>query len=526
MRQTEQREEEPTLEPSAPQTVVEIDPSIQHSLARAKEDEQGEKPNNKWAVLGILAIGIFMATLDSSIVNISLPTIASYFGVPLNGAIEWVIIAYLIAIAGLLLTLGRLADMTGRRALWVTGLGIFTLGSAICGAAPHLGILIAARAFQGIGGALIMSVSPAMLTSAFPPHERGRALGMNAVFVALGTSVGPTLGGLITANLSWRWIFYVNVPLGIIGVILSLIILKEHHKRAHGRFDPAGALLLAAGLIALTLGLSFGQEWGWASPGLIATVVISVIALALLVVIEPRVADPIVDYRLLRNRVFVSANMSLIMSFLALFAVSFMLPFYLEELRGFSVIESGLLLTPLPLAIAVIAPFSGALADRIGTRWLAAGGLALACIGLVLISQLNAQSSIPDIIWRLLVTGIGQAFFQSPNNSALMGSAPRQRQGVAAGFLATGRVIGQSVSVALAGAIFTSLGGAVAGVILVQSAPRLPPERVSALQATFTTSFHTTFLVCAVIAALGVFTSLVRGKEQASRQTARLAASE
>jgi EmrB/QacA subfamily drug resistance transporter len=422
-----------------------------------------------------------------------------------------VIIAYLVVIAGVLLTIGRLADMVGRKVLWVTGLIIFTLGSALCGASPTLLVLIIARAFQGLGGALIMSVSPAILTSAFPPDERGRALGLNAVFVALGTSVGPTLGGLITANFSWRWIFYVNVPLGIIGVIATLLVFRGSQARARGRFDPAGALLLAVGLVALTLGLSFGQEWGWGSPALIATLAASVLAFILLVVVEQRLSDPIIDFNLLRNRVFVSANVSLIMSFLALFAVSFMLPFYLEELRRFSVVEAGLLLTPLPLAIAVIAPFSGALADRIGTRWLAASGMAIACIGLVLISQLNAQSSLGDIIWRLMVTGVGQALFQSPNNSALMGAAPRNRQGVASGFLATGRVVGQSISVALAGAIFTSLGGAVAGALLIQG--RIPAGATTSLENTFTTAFHTTFIVCAALAALGIFTSLVRGKE-------------
>ena len=490
------------------------------SEMRYRDAQEGKLPS-KWAVLAILAIGIFMATLDSSIVNISLPTIATYFHVALSGAVEWVIIAYLVVIAGVLLTIGRLADMVGRKTLWIGGLVIFTLGSAICGAAPALLVLIIARAFQGLGGALIMSVSPAMLTSAFPAEERGRALGMNAVFVALGTSVGPTLGGLITANFSWRWIFYVNVPLGIIGVTASLLVLRDLRARASGRFDPTGAFLLAVGLVALTLGLSFGQEWGWSSWELISTLAISVLAFVLLVVAEQRVSDPIIDFSLLRNRVFISANVSLIMSFLALFAVSFMLPFYLEELRGFSVIESGLLLSPLPLTIACIAPFSGALADRIGTRWLAATGLAIACIGLVLISQLNAQSSVGDIIWRLVVTGVGQALFQSPNNSALMGSAPRDRQGVASGFLATGRVMGQSVSVALAGAIFTSLGGAVAGAVLARGTS-LSPEAYFALrdtlQHTFTTAFHATFIVCACIAALGVFTSLVRGREQVSRR--------
>lgn len=485
---------------------------VEHPKSRELAD--ASKQPNKWAVLAILAIGIFMATLDSSIVNISLPTIAKFFLVPLNGAVEWVIIAYLVVIAGMLLTIGRLSDIVGRKPLWLAGLVTFTLGSALCGASPTLLVLIIARAFQGLGGALIMSVSPAMLINAFPPEERGRALGMNTVSVALGTSIGPTVGGLITANFSWRWIFYVNVPLGLLGVIATLLVLKEQQTHISGRFDPVGALLLALGLIALTLGLSFGQEWGWSSPALISTLVLSVLSFATLVWVELRVADPVIDFSLLRNRVFVSANGSLILCYLAIFAVSFILPFYLEELRGLSIIEAGLLLTPLPLTIALVAPFSGALADKIGSRWLTASGLTVVCIGLVLISQLNAQSSINDIIWRLVVTGAGQALFQSPNSSALMGSVARNRQGSASGFLSTGRVMGQSVSVALAGAIFTSLGGALAGVALIHPLSRAPITYYTDLQNTFTTAFHTTFLVCAVIAAFSILAAILRGKEQ------------
>ncbi|HJT55469.1 MAG TPA: MFS transporter [Ktedonobacteraceae bacterium] len=472
-----------------------------------------EERANKWAVLAIVAIGVFMATLDSSIVNISLPTIAHYFGTALTGAVEWVVIAYLVVIAGVLLTIGRLADMIGRKPIWVAGLIIFTVGSAISGASISLGMLIAARALQGLGGALIMAISPAMLTSAFPPQERGRALGMNAVIVALGVSVGPTLGGIITEHLTWRWIFYVNVPIGIIGIIATLRILTERLHRNPGHFDPWGALLLAVGLVALTAGLSFGQEWGWTSPLLISTLIVSGIAFTLLVIVEQRVSDPIIRFSLLHHRVFLSANVSLILSFLALFAVSFMLPFYLEELRGFSTEQAGLLLTPLPLTIAVLAPFSGALADRIGTRWLAAGGLTIACIGLIFISQLNAQSSIWDIIWRLILTGVGQAMFQSPNNSALMGAAPRGQQGIASGFLATGRVVGQSLSVALAGAIFASFGGTIAGLLLASH--QASPAQIPALQQTFSAGFHAAFLTSAAIAAIGILTSLVRGRENA-----------
>ncbi len=475
----------------------------------------GRKPANKWTVLAIVAVGVFMATLDSSIVNISLPVIARYFEVALSGAVEWIIIAYLIVIAALLLTVGRLADMIGRKPIWAAGLVIFTVGSALCGAAPSLGLLVAARALQGVGGAFLMAISPAMLTAAFPAEERGRALGLNAVVVSLGVSAGPTLGGILTEYLTWRAIFYVNVPLGIIGFIATMRLLTEQTRVGRVRFDLWGAGLLAIGLASLTLGLSFGQEWGWASPPLLTSLVVALVALVALVVVERRVGQPNVNLSLLRSRVFASANISLILSFLALFAVSFLLPFYLEELRGFSTEHAGLLLTPLPLTIAVVAPFSGSLADRIGTRWLAAGGLAIACVGLVAISQLDAQSSTVDIVWRLVLTGVGQGLFQSPNNSALMGAAPRGQQGSAAGFLATGRVVGQSISVALAGAIFASLGGTTAGLALAtqRQTGMLSEAQIAMLQSTFSSGFHAAFIVCAAIAALGVFTSLVRGQE-------------
>jgi EmrB/QacA subfamily drug resistance transporter len=396
--------------------------------------KDGNEQPSKWAVFAILAVGIFMASLDSSIVNISLPTIAHFYGVPLSGAVEWVIIAYLVVTAGVLLTVGRVADSIGRKPIWVAGLLLFSAGSALSGASVSLGMLIAARALQGLGGAFVLAISPAMLISAFPARERGRALGLNAVIVALGVSVGPTLGGIITQNFSWNWIFYVNVPLGILGIIASLRVLRESASRGRGRFDPVGALLLAIALVALTLGLSFGQQWGWSSPLLIGTLGLSALGFMGLVVVERHVPNPIIDGVLLRSRVFLSANVSLILSFLALSAVGFLLPFYLEELLGYSTLQAGLLLTPLALTIAVIAPFSGALADRIGTRWLASAGLVIACAGLVLMGQLNAHSSTFDIIWRLVFTGAGQALFQSPNNSALMGAAPRGHQGSCTGY--------------------------------------------------------------------------------------------
>ena len=474
---------------------------------------------NKWVVLMLVALGAFMTTLDSSIVNIALPAIAHAFGVGVSGAIEWIIIGYLIVIAAFLLTLGRLADMLGRKPIYEAGLVIFVLGSIFSGAAPSLAILIIARLFQGVGGACIFAVNTAMITSVFPASERGRALGLNAVVVALGVSAGPTIGGLITQYLTWRWIFFVNVPIGAVVFIMGMRVLTEPLHRNTERFDPVGAVLFAIGLASLILGFSFGQKWGWTSPGIISSLVVGGVALVAAVLVERRVRHPILKLSLLKNRVFASANISFVLAMLALFAPGFLLPFYYEELRGFPAVQAGLLLTPLSLTLVVMAPLSGSLADRFGSRILAPLGLAIACCGLVLLSQLNAHSSLWDIIWRLVVIGIGQGLFQSPNTRALMGAAPPNEQGIASGLLSTGRVIGQALSVALAGTIFTAFGAAAAGVLLSAQGHSLSTSGVSALQNTFLAGFHAAFLVCAAFAAIGIFTALVRGNEHKSRQT-------
>ncbi len=520
-----ERQEPETSKPSKGQPVRGAITCASLSAHTLKDPPQGalaangfEETANKWAVFALAAPGAFMTTLDSSIVNISLPSIARAFGVPLSGPVEWVIIAYLVVIAGLLLTAGRLADMIGRKPIFMVGIALFTIGSASSGAAPSLGILITARAFQGLGGAMLFAVNISMLTHAFPARERGRVLGRTAIMVALGVSVGPTLGGFITQYLTWRWIFYINIPIGIILVITSLFVLKEPHHRSQGRFDPAGAILLAVGLALLTLGLSFGQEWGWTSLPLFASVLIGVAALTAAILVERRVKDPILNLHLLRNRVFASANISFILTMLALFAVSFLLPFYFEELRGYSTVEAGLLLTPLSLILAVVAPISGALADRIGSRWLSPVGLAICSIGLALLSRLDAHSSVWSIVWPLLVIGLGQGIFQAPNTRAIMAAAPLDEQSAASGILGTGRVIGQSLSVALAGAIFASLGGAMAGTVLATQSSKLPPATVSALQATFVTSFRAALLACAGLAMLGVLTAAVRGDEMAGKK--------
>jgi EmrB/QacA subfamily drug resistance transporter len=461
----------------------------------------------KWVVLAIVAVGVFMSTLDTSIVNISLPSIASYFHVPLTGAVEWVIIAYLVAVAALLLTAGRVSDSIGSKPIWIAGLALFTLGSAACGLAPSLPALVGARAFQGIGGSLLLAISPALLTSAFPAKERGEALGWNAVVVGLGVTAGPSLGGVITEHFTWRWIFFLNLPIGVLGIAATVWLLAEREDKRRLKLDLPGAILLGLGLAALTLGLSFGQEWSWGSARTIATLAAGAACLALVVPVEHRAGRPILDFELFRDLTFTSATVSLLLSFLAMFAVSFLLPFYFEQLRHFDVQKSGLLLTPLPLTIAIVGPISGRLADRFGSRGLTVAGMLLACGGLLLVSLLNERSPVLMIAGSLVALGAGSGLFQSPNNSDLMGSAPKQRQGVAAGVLATSRVMGQCTSVAVAGAVFALLGGTAAGGQLASGGSQ-------GAEATFVNAFHWAFVVCAAIALLGVAAAAVRGREQ------------
>jgi EmrB/QacA subfamily drug resistance transporter len=354
-----------------------------------------------------------------------------------------------------------------------------------------------------------------MLTTALPPEQHGRALGLGAISIALGTSVGPTLGGLITEHLSWRWIFYVNVPVGLVAFAAARRFLPRGAGRGRGHFDPLGAILLGVGVAALTLGLSFGGEWGWASARLLGTLATGVVALTGAILVERRVAAPIIDLTLFRNRVFSSGIASMTLSMLALFSVGFLLPFYFEELRAFSTAHSGWLLTPMPLALAIVAPIAGAASDRHGSRLIAPLGLAINAVALFLLAQLDATSSTVDIVWRLALMGIGQGLFQAPNTRAVMDGAPATAQGTASGILATSRIAGQALSVAVAGAVFLAFGGSAGAALVVSRANggHSGLATVQTLESTFLHGLHAALLVCSAFAAVGALAALVRGRE-------------
>ncbi|MGH2618072.1 MAG: DHA2 family efflux MFS transporter permease subunit, partial [Thermomicrobiales bacterium] len=434
-------------------------PAIQANVpAPSPTGHAAPRTRSQLTVLALLMAGTVVTSLNSSIVNVTLPAIARAFDAPVGGKVEWVIIAYLVTAAALLLSVGRLADLFGRTRLWIAGLIVFSVGSALCGVAPSLELLIAARAFQGIGGAIIAASSLVILCDTFLAAERGRVLGLIAVASAISVSVGPVLGGAISGHFDWRWIFFISVPISLGAAIASHYVLPRNGVRGRVRFDLLGALLFGVGVVGMTLLPSIGGQWGWTSPQFVGTVGIVVVAFICAGLVERRVATPLLDLALFRNRVFVAATLRLILSRLALIAVSFLLPFYFEELRGFSSQESGLLLTPLPLSIMIVGPIGGYLVDRFPSRWLETLSLAIVALSLFALAQLGKSSSTQVIVIWLIVVGIGQGLFSVANSKAILGTAPDSERGQASGLLSTGQVVGQSLSIAVASAIFAALG--------------------------------------------------------------------
>lgn len=414
--------------------------------------------SRKWWVLLAVGIGTFMSALDSSVVNTILPVIRDYFGSNV-ALVEWTVVIYLLVVSSLLLSFGRFGDLRGHKASYLAGFVIFVVASAACGAAPSVGFLVAARAVEALGAAMLFANSPAILTKSFPPSQRGQALGLQATMTYLGLTVGPALGGWLTQFWSWRAVFYINVPVGLAGFLLSAFFIQAETPEVSAveRFDGLGALLFAVGLAALMLGLNQGSEWGWLSPSIVGCLVVAAIVLAAFLWVEQHTPSPMLDLSLFGIRLFSASTGGALFNYVCLYSVIFLMPFYLIQGRGLGPAQAGLFLTAQPVIMAIAAPISGALSDRIGSRLLSTCGMAIMMVGLFLLSRLGPISPDGQIMTGLAVTGLGTGIFISPNTSALLGSAPRQRQGIASGILATARNVGMVLGVGLAGAIFTSI---------------------------------------------------------------------
>ncbi|NMB41713.1 MAG: MFS transporter [Firmicutes bacterium] len=408
----------------------------------------------RYMVLAAVMLGGIMGPIDASIVNVILPTITGFFGTSIATA-QWVPLIYLLTISSLLLFYGRLGDIFGYKRVYLAGLACFTITSGLCGLSPTIHWLIVFRAVQGIGAGMMMSVPFAILTAVFKPQERGRALGINAISISAGLALGPTLGGLLTSLWSWRLIFLINIPIGIVALLWAIKIIPDL-KGQPGRIDTAGAV---SAFVCLFSFLFFINQVQTAGMGFITVtaITIAVIAGICFFYIETHAPQPMVNLALFKNRTFALGTISSLLNFSSQYIMVFLTPFYLQRVIHFSPDKIGFLMTCFPLAVMAVAPFSGAASDRLGTRGLAVAGASLCAAALVTMSFLPVEATPLTVGWRLAFFGLGTGIFQSPNNSAVMGSSPRPYLGVASGILSTARNTGMAVGIAAAGLILYSL---------------------------------------------------------------------
>jgi EmrB/QacA subfamily drug resistance transporter len=437
-----------------------------------------------------------MSALDGSVVNIILPVLRDAFSSSI-ASIEWVITVYLLVLSGFLLSFGRLGDLRGHKYIYLLGFLIFIASSALCGLASSVVILVIFRAIQALGGAMLAANSPAILTKTFPARQRGQALGLQATMTYLGLTVGPSLGGWLADQFSWRAVFYINIPVGLVAFILSLkFIHRDHYSGLKEPFDFAGGALFLTGLTALLFGLNQGQELGWLSAPILISVSSAVIILLVFWWVETHIPSPMLDFKLFANRLFTLSVTSAVFNYMCVYSIVFLMPFYLIQGMGLSPSRAGIILTSMPIIMAIMAPISGILSDRFGTHLLALIGMVALSLGLFLLSRLQPDSPPLDIAFRLAVAGLGIGIFISPNTSALMGAAPRERQGIASGVLATSRNMGMVLGVGYAGAIFTTKLGLLGN--------QLANSVVLAIQVSF--------LAATFLALLGIITAAFRPK--------------
>ncbi|MFC1967287.1 MFS transporter [Chloroflexota bacterium] len=463
--------------------------------------------NYKWLAFLTVSIGTFMGTLDASIVNIALPRLTSVFNSD-SSTVLWVSVAYLLTSCSLMLSLGKLGDTLGKKRIYTLGYAIFTVGLVLCSLSQSITQLIMFRVIQGIGSAMTISLGMAIATASFPAAERGKALGMLASVVSIGLLTGPVLGGVLVDSLDWRSIFYLRIPVGILGLVMAWLILKDDRaENVVFKFDFIGTATLFGGLASLLLFFNFGGRMGFLSPLILGLGTLAILCFTLFVVFEKRAVFPIVDLSLFRSRLFAGGNIGLGIMFLAQANIIFLLPFYLIQGLGYSASKSGLLMAIPALVTLLVGPLSGWLSDRIGSRSLCILGSVLTVVSLFLLSGLDAESGYTDISLRMALFGTGIGVFYPPNNNSIMGSVSRQRLGSASAMLATMRQVGMSTGVAIAGTIFASrqlyysqkLSGEIASQDLL--------GRLSLIN-----GFQDTLVIAGFICLIAVLASFARGK--------------
>ena len=411
--------------------------------------------NKKWWTLAAVAFGLFMIMLDNTVVNVALPTIQRELGMQLS-ELEWVVSGYALTFAALMLIGGKLADAYGRRLVFVVGIAIFTLASLACGMASSGEALIAARVAQGVGAALMSPATLSIIAVTFPPRQRGTAIGIWAGTSALALALGPLIGGLLTEHASWNWIFFVNVPIGVLGIAASFLLIDESRDESHERLDLPGLATSGLGLFALTYGLIEGNNSGWGSVRIVGAFVVAAVSLTAFILLERRQRAPMLDLTLFRNRTYVGANLAMLLVALAMFGVFFFVSLYMQNVLGYSAVEAGAAFLPMTLLIIVIAPLAGRASDRWGSRWLITGGMVLLAVQLAYFSQLSEDATFWVLVPALVLGGFGMSMTMTPSSAAAMRAVPVEKAGIGSAVLNACRQVGGSTGIALMGAIMAS----------------------------------------------------------------------
>lgn len=409
----------------------------------------------EWAILLTVLPMTFMTTLDSSIVNVALPTMAKELNTSMAG-IEWVVTSYLIVICATILLFGKLGDVLGKTRIFKFGIGVFTIGSLLCGFSNTLFMLILSRLVQAIGAGAAMATNQGIITETFPPNERGRALGMTGTAVALGTMVGPTLGGLIVSIAPWEYIFLINIPIGILVYIGVIKILPFKKKASDFKIDVKGSILFMISITLLFTSINFGQSLGFTNMFIVMSFIISLILFAIFIRVEKISDNPMLDIKIFKNRLFSLSIFCGFTSFISIGAVNIILPFYYQEVLSLSPSAAGLMMTVSPIILAVVAPLSGYLSDKMGSEKISALGLSILSIGIISLVLFNVNT--PLIVVGILVglLSLGSGIFQSPNNSLIMSTVEKNELGIAGSINGLVRNLGTTTGIALSTSLLYS----------------------------------------------------------------------
>ncbi len=509
-------------------------------MQQAQAERAGSADPRRWWTLGAMCLAMAMTFLDATIVNVALPAIQRGLHASLSD-LQWVLDAYTLALAVLLVTGGRFGDLFGRKRVVLAGVAVFTLGSAVGGLAQNIEFLIAARALQGVGGAMLIPGTLSIITQSFDGPERGAAIGIWSGVSSLAIALGPVIGGILVEKATWESIFWVNVPIGVFTVAVGIYTVHEStDETASHRVDVAGVGLITLALLALSLAFIQGDGKGWTSAYTLGMLAAGVLLLVLFTLNEARSRHPLIELRFFRLPTFSGANVAIFASTFSMFAYYFLMSLYLQDLLGYSALGAGLRLLPQTLIVAAVAPFAGRITDRFGPRNPLAAGMFLLAVSLLLATRWTESTSYVGLLPAFLLNGIGQGLVTTPAMAAVMSSVPRERSGAASGVVNTMRQVGGLLGVAALGALFSHLvtshfvdkarglnlgdqlaplgqqvaGGGVKAVLGV--APEVVDRARAAATTAFVNGFSETLYVNAAVLLLGTLVALLFVKSGSS----------